>query len=289
MAVSSTTTVAEKEQQEKKVDADFFHIDMIPDAMDKMDWHVAAKLMRHWFSIKPAFAFDIAGKDQAVNGDPHNLPPSEINVDIVKMSWALQFEQVKNGIDALKKTWCSPNGKKLLIERLLNIGDYSKESISIGYSNDIVNLDSTAQVNFKSIGSKLDTINAWYGAMGNSTLKVCVRGKTKKIDGRDAFIVESLGFYLKDTFDFVDEGIKPEPLGIWSKDRILDKKESAIYIYSYTQGLFGWLARHYSGFVPVFNSDFRRWREKHGSGGDYIILSDVYWANPLPLDEVIYL
>lgn len=28
MAVSSTTTVAEKEQQEKKVDADFFHIDI---------------------------------------------------------------------------------------------------------------------------------------------------------------------------------------------------------------------------------------------------------------------
>lgn len=172
---------------------------------------------------------------------------------------------------------------------MLNIGDYSKESISIGYYNDIVNLDSTAQVNFKSIGSKLDTINTWYGAMGNSTLKVCVRGKKKKIDGRNAFIVESLGFYLKDTYDFVDEGIKPEPLGIWSKDRILDKKESAIYIYSYTQGLFGWLARHYSGFVPVFNSDFRRWREKHGSGGDYIILCDVYWTNPLPLDEVVYL
>ncbi|UDJ83972.1 DUF6402 family protein [Kosakonia oryzae] len=289
MAVSSTTTTKEQEQQEKKVSVEFFHIDMIPDAMDKMNWHVAAKLMWHWFSIKPAFAFDIASKDQAVNGDLNNLPPSQINVDIVKMLWALQFEQVKNGMDALKKTWCSPNGKKLLIERLLDIGDYSKKSISIGYSNNIINLDSTAQVNFKSIGSKLDTINAWYGAMGNSTLKVCVRGDTKKIEERDVFIVDALGFYLKDTYDFVDEGIKPEPLGIWSKDRILDKTESAIYISSYTQGVFGRLARSYSGFVPVFNDDFRFWREKHGSGGDYIILSDVHWIKPLESDMVIYL
>lgn len=289
MVVSSTTTTAEKDQQETKVDVDFFHIDMIPDAMDKMNWHVAAKLMRHWFSIKPAFAFDIASKDKAVNGDPHDLPQSEINVDIVKMSWATQFEQVAKGIEELKRTWCSQNGKKLLVERLLDIGDYSKKIISIGYSDDIINLDATAQVNFKSIGSKLDTINAWYGAMGNSTLKICVRGNTKKIEGRDAFTVDALGFYLKDTYDFVDEGIKPEPLGIWSKNRILDKTESSLYITSYTQGLFGWLARHYSGFVPVFNSDFRRWREKNGSGGDFIILSDVHWVKPLEPDEVIFL
>lgn len=36
MAVSSTTTTKEQKQQEKKVSVDFFHIDMIPDAMDKM-------------------------------------------------------------------------------------------------------------------------------------------------------------------------------------------------------------------------------------------------------------
>lgn len=76
---------------------------MIPDAMDKMRWSTSAKLMRHWFSIQPAYAFDINSKDQAVNEDPRNLSSSKINVDIVKMSWAIQFEQVKNGIDVLKK------------------------------------------------------------------------------------------------------------------------------------------------------------------------------------------
>lgn len=85
-------------------------------------------------------------------------------------------------------------------------------------------------MNFKRIGNKTDTINAWYGVMGNSVLKVCVRGSTSKINGKNAFIIDELGFYLKDTYDFVDESNTPEPLGIWSKNRVLDKKESAIYM-----------------------------------------------------------
>lgn len=289
MSIATATTSTEKDSQEKKVAHEFFHIDMIPDAMDKMQWSIAAKLMRHWFSIQPAYAFDVISKDQAVNGDLRNLSPSKLNVDIVKMSWAIQFEQVKNGIDTLKKTWCSPKGKKQLIERLQDIGDFTKICIFLGYSEDVAYLDSTAQINFKRIGSKADSINAWYGAMGNSILKVCVRGSTTKINGRDVFVTDSLGFYLKDTYDFVDENNMREPLGIWSKDRILDKKESAIYTSSYIAGLVGELVRSYSGFVPVFNDDFRRWQEKHNSGGDYIILSDVFWSKVEESDKVIVL
>ena len=124
--------------------------------------------------------------------------------------------------------------------------------------------------------------------MGNSVLKVCVRGSTSKINGKNAFIIDELGFYLKDTYDFVDESNTPEPLGIWSKNRVLDKKESAIYMSSYLSGFFGDLARIYSGFVPVFNHDFRLWQKKHGTGGDYIILSDVLWAKVEESDKVIF-
>ncbi|EPS4689007.1 DUF6402 family protein [Salmonella enterica subsp. enterica] len=289
MTIATTTTSTEKESQEKKVEHKFFHIDMIPDAMDKMQWSTAAKLMRHWFGIQPAYAFDLNSKDQAVNGDPRNLPPSKINIDIVKMSWAIQFEQVKNGINTLKKTWCSPKGKKQLIERLQDVGDFTKSCVFPGYSEDVTYLDATAQVNFKKIGSKTDTINAWYGAMGNSVLKVCVRGSTTKINGNDVFITDSLGFYLKDTYDFVDENNTSEPLGIWSNDKILDKKESVIYMSSYFSGLFGELVRSYSGFVPVFNSDFRLWQKKHDAGGDYIIFSDVFWTKVEESDKVILL
>lgn len=87
---------------------------------------------------------------------------------------------------------------------LQNKGDFNKAAISLGYTDDVMELDNTSQVNLISIGSKLDTINDWYGAMGNSNLKVCVRGMMQIREGEVFFIVDKLGFYLKDTFDFLD-------------------------------------------------------------------------------------
>ncbi|EMH4161411.1 hypothetical protein RJ498_000615 [Pluralibacter gergoviae] len=281
MAVSTTTTSENKEQQEKKVNVDFFHIDMIPDTMDKMKWPVAAKLMRHWFSIKPAFAFTVETKELYFYGDPLVIPKAMVNSDIVKMSWAIQFEQVVNGIKYLSEAWDSPKGRDRLKELLSKKGDYKNGKMSIGYSDDTRELEATAQVNTIPIGSKTDTINEWYAAIGNANLKACIRGQVENMNGDSFFNVESVGYYLKDTYDFVDENY-PEPLGIWSKDRILNKAESGVYISSYLSGIWGYLARKYSGFVPVFNSDFRKWQSKHNTGGDFIVFSDVYWADPLP-------
>jgi len=101
------------------------------------------------------------------------------------------------------------------------------------------------------------------------------------------FIVDKLGFYLKDTYDFVDEGNSSEPLGIWSKDRILNKEETSIYMSTYLSGLWGHLVRSFSGFVPIFNKDFREWKRKHDSGGDYIVFSDVLWISPRENDKEI--
>ncbi|WP_368166222.1 DUF6402 family protein [Aeromonas sp. R9-1] len=91
-------------------------------------------------------------------------------------------------------------------------------------------------------------------------------------------------------YDFVDGNkITTEPLGIWSQNRVLTKAESATYISSYGAGLYGVLARKWSGFVPVFNRDFRDWQDKHNSGGDFIVFSDVLWLHPLPNQRIIYL
>ncbi|WP_416240276.1 DUF6402 family protein [Raoultella terrigena] len=51
----------------------------------------------------------------------------------------------------------------------------------------------------------------------------------------------------------------------------------------------GGLVRDYSGFVPVFNSDFRLWQKKHWAGDDFIVLSDVLWMDSLPQDKKIIL
>lgn len=118
MAVSSTTTTKEPEQQEKKVSVDFFHIDMIPDAMREMGWKMAPKLMEHWFEISPAFIFTTESKRKTLDEDARNLPSTQVSTEIVKMSWALKFGQVSAGIEELNGRWKSMKGiarlKKLL-------------------------------------------------------------------------------------------------------------------------------------------------------------------------------
>jgi len=293
MAVSLTTTSKEQGQQEKKVSVDFFHIDMIPSAMRKMGWEVAPKLMEHWFEISPAYSFDGKSKYDLLNGDARTLDPQRINDDIVKMDWAMRYEQVASGIIALKNTWNSNKAREVLKRRLIQRGYSSKKFDTIGMSNDTKLLDATAQVNFIRIGSKKDTVNDWYGAIGNANLKVCIRGAVSYIDGEFIVNVDALGFYLKDTYDFLDDDFlgldMPELLGVWGKSRILNKTETLVYMSSYTQGFFGFLARKFSGFVPVFNGDFRQWREKHNSGGDFIVFSEVIWGVPLEKDKVIKL
>ncbi|WP_416186952.1 DUF6402 family protein [Enterobacter roggenkampii] len=118
MAVLSTTTTKEPEQQEKKVSVDFFHIDMIPDAMREMGWKMAPKLMEHWFEISPAFIFTTESNRKTLDEDARNLPSTQVSTEIVKMSWALKFGQVSAGIEELNGRWKSMKGiarlKKLL-------------------------------------------------------------------------------------------------------------------------------------------------------------------------------
>lgn len=289
MTVATTLTSKNESQTEKQVEVDFFHIDMIPDAMDKMNWQTAASLMRHWFSIEPAFEFTNKTKNELLMMDPNLINSSQLNTDIVKMSWAMSYKQVSEGVVKLSRVWNSQNGRRELKAKLAKLGYYQKECIRVGYDNDVKYLESKAQINYLTIGGLLDSVDGWYGAMGTSTLKVCVQGFTTLEQDKCYFIVEKLGFYLKDTYDFVDEGSTSEPLGIWNKERILNKIESALYMSSYASGLWGVLAREFSGFVPVFNKDFRRWQGKHNSGGDFIILSDVLWIDVLPKDRVIEL
>ena len=293
MAIEIAKTSTESEQKEKTVEWDVFHLDMIPDAMENMGWEIAPKIMRHWFSISPAYSFDEKIKRKLLDMDARLIPRDQINDDIVKMEWTKKFTQISEGIEKLKGKWNTPLGIERLREKLKLQGDYKKKCIKLGYSNDVKVLDATSQINILGIGSKLDSINDWYGAMGNSTLKVCVQGYSSLQNGVAIFVVELLGFYLKDTYDFVDDGTLSEPLGIWSKKRILDKKETVMYMSTYASKIlpvdFGYLFRYFSGFVPIFNSDFRDWQDKHKSGGDFIVLSDVMWINPLDKDRVIYL
>lgn len=268
------------------VNVDIFHIDQIPDAMDSMGWEMAPKLMRHWFSITPAFKFNEHVKIKYLLSDARTIPESLVNDSIIKMSWAKKYIE-KDIINALHN-WHTPKAIKLLKDRLLASGYTIGKKVTLGTNNNVRELDAIAQVNTFPVGHLSDTIDDWYGAIGNANLKVVINGETTVRNHKDVFIVKAVGIYIKDTYDFVSNRYN-EPLGIWSKVRVLTKAETAIYMSYYAEVLFGLLAKKWSGFVPVFNNDFRDWQDKHHSGGDFIVFSDVMWFYPTAGKEIIFL
>ncbi|MDC9595157.1 DUF6402 family protein [Xenorhabdus sp. IM139775] len=279
MGIYSTKTV--KGGKVTEIEMDIFMLNEIPDAMDEMGWEVAPKLMRHWFETKPAFGFkNDEIKNQFMKEDATLIPKERVNDSIVKMEWAMNYQPVRRGFYSLKSKWASPRGIDLLRSRL-------KNSERIGYSDSAIELDTYAQVNVKSIGSMADTINDYYGAIGKANLKLAVRGYVDKIDSKDVFITEMLGFYIKDSYDFMTVG---EPLGVWSRDGVLDKVKTVIFYGFYDKNLWKDLVTGgYSKYVPVSNDDFRAWQNKHNEGGDFIVFSDVLWTPPQPEHRIIYL
>ena len=293
MPVSTSKLSSKDNTKGKDVEVDVFHITDIPDAMRNMGWDVAPQLMEHWFSNE-FNVFNSDSKSKMFEGDARNLKPSQYNKDIVKMDWAIKYPQVKKGIEDLIERWNSPAGITQLKKRLKQSGWDGMNTIFIGQDESVIMQDACYQVNFRPIGGFLDVIDDWYGAIGNANLKVTIRGFSTTFDGKPFFMVEKVGFYLKDTYDFLSDdkwtkfGLS-EPLGIWSKSGVLDKAKSSIYISSYAQGLFGYMAREFSGYVPVENDDFRAWQKKHNVGGDYIVFSNVYWLDPLPNQKLVAL
>ncbi|MDC9582729.1 DUF6402 family protein [Xenorhabdus sp. PR6a] len=274
----------------------------IPKIMDNMGWTTASALMKHWFSITPAFKFNDKTRGGFVRGNSMEIPKERVNNSIVKMDWARNYDVVNSCIDDLKNIWESPNGKKQLF---VNVFDGNKEKeidglIHVGYENSAIELDHLAQVNYKEFGSYLDAMDELMGAIGVGTLKAAVRGYFDIRGNKKKFTVENLGFYIKDTYDFTDKyypakgiisdgnNIASEILGIWSRDGVIPRKEIPVYMASFASGDFGWLYRNYRGYVPVFNRDFREWQNIHDEGGDFVVFSDVFWTEPLEKDRMIY-
>ncbi|WP_038198986.1 DUF6402 family protein, partial [Xenorhabdus bovienii] len=220
MSILKTKTV--KGGEKTDIEMDIFYLNQIPDAMEKMGWEMAPKLMRHWFNTKPAYTFTEEVKTKYVRDKAIDIPDERINASIIKMEWALKYKQPQDVMSVLINGWSSSAGIDQLKIQLKKEGG-KKE---LGYEKDMREIDTFSVVNSRRFGSKFDTIDDWYGAMGNSNMKVAVKGYVDKLNGKDVFVTEQIGMYLKDTYDFVGAN---EPLGIWSKNGILDKISSVDY------------------------------------------------------------
>ncbi|WP_445375732.1 DUF6402 family protein [Photorhabdus tasmaniensis] len=281
MAILKTKTI--KGGAVTEIEMDIFYLNQIPDAMERMGWEMAPKLMRHWFDTEPVFSFKNVEekKKYAVEMDSVDIPKEIINDSIVKMTWAINYTQVRALVEELHYMWASPLGIRLLRKRLSK-----SEDKRIGYTDSAIELDTYAQVNAREIGAMTDTIDDYYGAIGKATIKLAVRGHIEKRNSKDVFVTELIGIYLKDSYDFVTKG---EFLGIWHKNGVLNKAKTLAYMGLYEKSVWKELAGEYSGTVPIYNDDFKAWQRKYKKGGDFIVFSDVLWMFPLPEHRVIEL
>lgn len=285
--VATSTTSPTRITEGKEVKVDVLHLDEIPGAMDKMGWKVSAKMMRRWFSNSPAYVMpeNLRSGDGV---DYRTLPASQIDDQIIKMDWMLGFPRVAEAVNSLCRDWNSANGiARLKTKCLKDAGWQSGKIVNLGKGlNSAKDLEMCAQVNFREFGQYSDTFDDLYGAVFKATLKLAVVGKASYSSrlGQDIFEIEKLGIYVRDTYDFNSAWFNDAAagLGIWSRDRLLNKAETIEYRVNQANAPAGWMANYikYRGFVPVKNRDFRRWQEKHSTGGDFFVFSDVKWVEP---------
>ncbi|WP_307576911.1 DUF6402 family protein [Paracidovorax avenae] len=272
-AVSGSSRKQKPEYQTK-----IFQLRDIPGVMrSKLGWPVAASLMERWFNGAP-LALPLDVKRSAEGNRLSQLPPALIDETIVTMAWALKFSRVQAAVAHLQANWASPAGIGLLKRRIVReLPQRIGQCWRFGNLNQPAKvLDDLSQVNFVGVGKTSDPMDDFYGAMGESQLKLAVSGIVISSSGVTSVEIDELGFYLRDAYDFNDSSFISQPLGCWGfngvecgistrlsieiEDTIadIDPKDAANLKYY------------------VKNSDFQKWRNKNNKGGDFMVVSDVH-------------
>lgn len=272
----------------------------IPGAMKKMGWKRSAKLMQRWFG-SPAWQIPAGWKNGTEFPDGQYIPDEHCDDSIIKMSWLMEYSHARNAVsDLLRERAFSEAGLAQISRRLRRLGWDGEGSYSYGRKNIIGRpsmsareLEQSYQNNYITVSGNatthvlFDTMDDVYGSLGTYVLKVAVTGNALKgLDGRRYVTAEYAGVYVKDFYDFTNDGSWDQPLGMWTPDGILIRSGSAM-------ALVGGMNVYKSGkaikVAFVRNSDFLKYKELTGQGGDFVIFSDVYWIKqsgyyPIPWD-----
>jgi hypothetical protein len=295
-------TELEKDREIVKVKFPVLYLNEIPEAMDKMYWTVSAKMMRYWFA-NPAWHMSPLERGGYHNGNKDDsiiyaqLPAERINETIITMKWARRFSRFEKVLDAWRSKWNDAAAGVLLAKRLKRAGwQPGGTSFTLGKVGEKASvMDNHNQINSTPFGDYLDPLDDFYGAIFKANLKVAVVGYAY-FDWRrceNIFVVTDIGYYIRDTYDFNDgDKISDDlvdiyfGLGIWSRDRVLSKKESCEYDALLAELPLSPVWPKYKGFVKLNNSDFYRWAAKHKTGGDFYVFSDVLWEKPFGRLEI---
>jgi hypothetical protein len=228
--------VGRKEQEIIDADRRDSLLTGIPYEMDWQHWPEGAKLLETWFERQSAIA------------PKYSAPVT----DLIKMDWVLKFQRAKTVFDQIiaDKIWTNDASRKRLAELLRN------NPVAAGATFGDLNLPvpkiDDLWVNSRPVTSGT-TVDGLTAALGGFQLQVAVTGQVLSAPGSTQIVINEIGIYVKDSFDFNGDQF----LGVWG----------------YRDD-------------PINNSDFRKWRADHGLGGDFQVFSEIKRIKLNPPDIV---
>lgn len=232
--------------------------------------------MEHWFMGQP-FSMPKDWKAPPPHTvDPRTIKPVHIDDSTITMQWAFGFERALTAYNELKRAVLEHAGpasaeasRRELFNCLKANNKLTGQEERFGIGNAAA-LHKTAHLNTRLVGAnnwaKLsDPLDDMYCALGVFGMHIVAAGVVTPLDpikgqGTHRIVIEKLGYYIKDTYDFNED----QPLGLWERD--------------------GPAKMPAPGRVLVENSHFRTWRNLFNHGGDFMVFSNVHWegiAQPL--------
>lgn len=185
------------------------------------------------------------------------------------------------------------NGLCYIINRLDESGLFVNNEIKDCYLNygnlSAIELDETSRFNFIKIGSTLwekatDTPDDVYGALGSFIIKIAFTDLTvtRDTDGFMRLEIKELGLYIRDTYEFMNDG-DDQPLGYWGEKGVIKPGVMSELLKK------EYIDEDGCRYFRVTNSSFVRYREKYKSEnrtGDFFVYSTV---KKIPTNIIIHL
>ena len=224
-----------------------FDLQEIPKIMRRKKWIEGATLLEKWFKGAP-------------NDDPYKGNP---DTTTVKMDWVLGFDVAKGVYDRMfeDKVWLNKAAKLEIIKWLKKNKKFTKRSERFGdFTRPLLVLENNDYIQYKSVKQpKLSSLNGLSAALANFNFRVVIRGivvPDAAANNYDVYIYD-VGIFVCDPFDFNDDEGEDQDLGWWNDQN--DKVQVGPH----------------RGAMHVTNGSFRKWRQMHGRGGDFLVFSDL--------------
>ncbi|WP_168404147.1 DUF6402 family protein [Erwinia amylovora] len=302
------TKLTDKNESQQAVSVKIFKITDIPDVMVQNGWVVSARFMRKWFNDS---YFEMT-KDHKLNKVDMSLIDKQHIVDDLDFEWLFNSSsRIKPVYEALIKKISEvaeydgflgrrkdvinqlSNGLCFIINKLdkleiMENGEF--KSCHLNFSDlTAIELEKKSQFNYIKIGSTLwekatDDLDDVYGALGSFIIKVAFTDLhvTRDSSGFVRLEIKELGLYVRDTYDFINDG-DDQLLGYWGSNGVI--KPGVISELMKKR----YIDKENKRYFRVTNSSFLSYRENFkntNKSGDFFVYSTV---KKIPTNIVIHL